>query len=1285
MSHPLFWPTVIYFYPIGNTSAVCLTENLSPESKADILLLACGDPRHILYTIYTNECNPLTSQRTFDITCCDVDVAILARNTLLFTLLADDGVLDKLDKLWTLFYHIFIDQASLSVLSEQCRKLITLAESAETWQAGPYGHFLTTCDTATRVALRRVWSTYLDTASFSSKQARRFEQRIVDGMKEMSRNVGSGRTTTAARSAGPLAPHVMEAVSHQFRNYWSAGSTDDSAQGQGRGPKRRLSVNPTFAFSIDGDKFSVHYGTGPLSGFHLAEAFASGKFTRLHENIPPHEVVRVAKSQFYRWCTSMNKRLKSNNPSSSTFVIRMFAGDALMFCQALKYCEVTQSPVTPYNVGAWRLSTITLDDRAYGRNPVSQAPLSFNVIDTSNILDHAGLINVLVVTAPLLCKTPSATLYTEALLRTGDDPSQAILEHLCGDLATMALLLGIIPTTFISQFTTRSNVHEILTMSEGAKQYHERLSWKVIGFEGPRTQDPDDARRSSLRLCFAPEDLAAFLFRVYVHMFPDEDIESRFQLLTLSPERLRQTLQRCGILHYNRRSFGLLVHFVKTRVQTDWWRAMNMFEDLVMTDRRLITGQHAYQELCCQLHLLGVYTTEWMSVPALDRLRLEHPGGTAAPFRDWTPSRIPQVVTLVLVVPRDAIAQLEPDFKDVGTPELLCDMHDGPRQNWFAVTSATFGSLRVSGTGEHRTGVIVQGSADAGTDAHAMQPPWRTKAPLIITFSVAASSVIDFARNPMATVALALRASVGVTVKFSNRLGLNLTVFRTQLTNAERVFVLARRPVVAASESTSTGRDAGVAAGAVTAGHWQENTREELYSEEATSRANMPHETHSEVHVQLDDMSSAVQSFTVRIDVTDPNARTALANSQTVPTVNSGSGSTLSLDARVRIGVHPFTVQFPLPVDIARAKLRVARRSSYIEVVAPLAPFHVRPERDLLNRFAPLPSGPDDDSTPMLGSIHRLNLDRCPTFKLPKGPSTFDWCDLHINLMFSGLEKKRLSCAHSEPPSDSSILASMSTPDTLLHLKQTLHVLLGAAAGAAGKTPEKVFGLCDTSRHGVPYLYIVVACVRLDVGSHTVVADTFVALTTPAVRVALGIADVGIRFILTDADETAAWFHLLPRLTERCRTWPHKTSCAYRTRAKQPDERTTGTWERQSPLCTCGAGVGTKILPKAFERVAPYLTRAAFSPLFSVPYLKEVDVPVAALENVPGKMKPWKAAHKTSLNERNADVGKTHATGGKYQCRSCGKEGGLACSRCKRARYCSKDHKKNCGGALEAV
>ena len=57
MSHPLFFRGVTYFYPIGNTSAVRLTEHIPPEQQANILLLACGDPRHILYTVYTSETN----------------------------------------------------------------------------------------------------------------------------------------------------------------------------------------------------------------------------------------------------------------------------------------------------------------------------------------------------------------------------------------------------------------------------------------------------------------------------------------------------------------------------------------------------------------------------------------------------------------------------------------------------------------------------------------------------------------------------------------------------------------------------------------------------------------------------------------------------------------------------------------------------------------------------------------------------------------------------------------------------------------------------------------------------------------------------------------------------------------------------------------------------------------------------------------------------------------------------------------------------------------------------
>lgn len=53
MSCPLYWPGKYFLYAIGNTSAVCLTRDLPPEQDADMLLLGCGDPRHVLYTIFS--------------------------------------------------------------------------------------------------------------------------------------------------------------------------------------------------------------------------------------------------------------------------------------------------------------------------------------------------------------------------------------------------------------------------------------------------------------------------------------------------------------------------------------------------------------------------------------------------------------------------------------------------------------------------------------------------------------------------------------------------------------------------------------------------------------------------------------------------------------------------------------------------------------------------------------------------------------------------------------------------------------------------------------------------------------------------------------------------------------------------------------------------------------------------------------------------------------------------------------------------------------------------------
>lgn len=66
-----------------------------------------------------------------DITCRDHEAAVLARNTLHFTLVADDGAGDRLPNIWNTIYHIMLDESLLSSPNEQCHNLVPLAESLD--------------------------------------------------------------------------------------------------------------------------------------------------------------------------------------------------------------------------------------------------------------------------------------------------------------------------------------------------------------------------------------------------------------------------------------------------------------------------------------------------------------------------------------------------------------------------------------------------------------------------------------------------------------------------------------------------------------------------------------------------------------------------------------------------------------------------------------------------------------------------------------------------------------------------------------------------------------------------------------------------------------------------------------------------------------------------------------------------------------------------------------------------------------------------------------------------
>ncbi|KAI6104717.1 hypothetical protein EV401DRAFT_642340 [Pisolithus croceorrhizus] len=1184
MSHPLFWPSRIFFYPLGNTSAICLTDELPPECKADVLFLGCGDPRNILYTVYADV--PTSNEpRKIDVTCCDIDAAILARNTLLFTLLVDDDAEDRLHIIWNVFYHMMLDENSLSLLIKQCRKLVPLADSLDSWRQGPYAHVVYMCNSGTLSEIGRFWRLWLGTSNFDVTQAKRFREDFKKGMKNMRERVEDSIVTTSMRSAGPLAPVTLSAISEQFKRFWMTGVTDDGS------PDTKLAnnPNPTFAFSLFGDEFTVHYGTDPICGFHLAEALASSGVELPNNSaliIP--KVVRAARQQFSTWCKAVTRRVRNTSASSASLVVRMYAGEALAFCQALR--SVNASVVqTPVFMAPWRGSVVQLDDEMYSPNAPFPAPTSFNIIETSNLIDHVGLQNLLTVTIPLLFDSPSSTLYTESLLPVGHSPAQGILDQVCGDLSTISLLLGVVPSAYVSRFTTRSNTAVTMMQVIGPSpisQYHERLAWKHVNFGRP-----SNTLHEAVPSFTAPQ-LAKQLLNIYLGMFSDEDLRKTMAISSLDRSHAQRAIQFAGLIHYSRRSFALLLAHIRSRVCCDWNKVIDDLEELISQHPTFMTGSNYYQETACQLILAGFRLSRF-SPAQLQELRSQEDPPI---FRAW--STVPEVVTVVLVVPRRAITKVQTDLSAAATPTLECRINANLKLNSFVCLSASFGKLEVSGKGENKVAVI----AEDGAGINGMSP-------MIVSFPALSTILM---RTSGGTVGLAVRPSIGVG-PLAQKLGLEMYLFKALLTDGRYVHILTKAPT----------------------------TNNDTISSESPLvplKSNGKCQGHP-IHVEMDGSNVQIQSLTARVDIADPMGQASLASGCAV-TVEQLSPN----KAKLHVDRYKHVISFPLPIDTANAKLRIARKSKYVEVVAPMTlTLTVKGESDISGNFRTT----IDCGVPTLWSMHRMNLDRCPAFKLSRSRKAFDWLGLHIGLMFS--QRERMSRARRASPGST-------TPDTLMNLKNSLYTLLVATTGLGGPTQTE-FSLCNSEEKC--YAMILVTDIRLDLASHTVVADSWIIPWTKDIQYKVKIER--ILPIKTGAHESEAWRHLLPLFIERCRTWKHKPSCEYLVRNSVPLYPGAGSDPKKVPWCSCGMGIGTEVLRERYGNVsAKYATRAAISPLFPVSYMEKVGV------NIDDPIEPA-------------------PTSG---CVACGKGGGQlsTCSRCKKAKYCSKDcqvedwkvHKKNC-------
>ncbi|KAF7857921.1 hypothetical protein EAF04_009278 [Stromatinia cepivora] len=639
-----------FFYPFGNTPAVNLLQSRRPLCEIDdpvrVLLLGCGDPRNLLFTLWCNE----DEQIKWDFICCDSEIAILARNILLFSFIIDNA---PYASIWNIFYHFYITDVDNALLQTQISKLIDQSANLEVWSSSVYGASISFMNQDTLDLTREIWTRYLEATNFEpgSKERDHFETKFKSEVESTKREqyvtkegikVKDGRKQYASglRSAGGNWENSIQTVVDAFEGFWDHGVIAGNSQDVEALARDGRRVNPLMTIISAGNLFSIPSSSDPLLGFRLASAFddENSSQAELKEN-----AVRLAKAQFQEWSKSFREKVRHGR-----ITVRLYCGDALRFSYALQSLRDhgnTGTNILSLYTAAWRSNPLVLDNF-----DTSKDLHAFDIIDTNNLADLLGILNLLPAISPLLSRKTTSILFTETLFMYAQDPVDTLSHILCSNITTMSLLLGLAPSGHLFGFTTYAvgldAQRQFSVHRNNTESYHLRIEWRC-----PNLEDP-----AGRRLVFEPQELAQFFFKLYLKMF---DIE------LISPTTGREIDRQ----KYNRLSFASLVCLAKGCIKNDELSAFGeCLLKLIERDNTLHNGALQLLELSMHFYQLGI-----CSQPSILELPREIMLANLKGFKDGPLSipdpnvdasslaqqNIPDVVWIWLSVPQDDLKSIK--------------------------------------------------------------------------------------------------------------------------------------------------------------------------------------------------------------------------------------------------------------------------------------------------------------------------------------------------------------------------------------------------------------------------------------------------------------------------------------------------------------------------------------------------------------------------------------------------------------------------------------------------
>jgi hypothetical protein len=677
----------------------------------------------------------------------------LARNVLIFTLIHDKCDEETIEHLWKIWFDVFIEKGSFDIVVDHCTKLVNLSSDLDRWNSSPYSALIKFCTLDTLSQLRRCWEFY----TLKGQDAVKLKPTVLRDMKQMNATkIGKGIVLTSARSAGVMVMDMVELSHVHFKSYWETGVTgDDPAEA-----RRSTHVNPSLLHSCSGDTFNLHYGTDPMACFHLAPAFLP---IQGGGNMPAQGVsglIPVAKAQFSQWCRSFHSR---TNSGFSKTQLRFFVGDGLALCKALRYTAGTGETRTPEYADAWRATTIAFTND-YREDSADRAPLSFNVIDTSNLSDHLGPLNILIVAAPILKRDPTSALFTHSLVSTKGDGGNKVehvsaLQKIGVDLPILSLIFGIVPERVSSEFTSQSIAQEIIMSGiNDSYQLFEFNIWRVSTGQG---------LGRIYTFSSDPMDLGEAIFASYLKLYSDEGFAGIYKG------------SKPVLKHYTRDTFASFLSFVKDAFTGDWDAVTERLITRVQADTTLFVGNNGYQDLCRALHMEGVMSI----MPSPQRFP---PASHEYIYHGW--NDIPRAVCVAMTVPRSKIQPLIEDGHNLAI--VHCQLTGPGGNSMFWNVQTFFGRLEEVSPGPDRKLII-----------HEDKEGWAGTSDLIVHFVAPAWNFVQWGASKF-KLALHMWGPLAVKV-FRPKLGVEMCIFRTTLADSQRTYIAKDRPRLASENASN--------------------------------------------------------------------------------------------------------------------------------------------------------------------------------------------------------------------------------------------------------------------------------------------------------------------------------------------------------------------------------------------------------------------------------------------------------------------------------------------------